>query len=275
MHKVSIVMPVRNEAGVLRNSLTRARAALGTQGEIVVIDNDSTDESFVIAAELADVAIRMSGTVGACRVAGVELSSGDLIFLLDADQVLCEGTISSAVKALDESDVRAVVIPEHPLMIGNTNFMKLLSAERRLSEISGNAIPRLILREDFLRTGAEIGGRVFAEDWPLTRLPGKIALSSVPILHAEPQSLYELLGKYVDYGRRSARIGSNPPSTFGTWKRIRMFGRAASTFDRASWVWFAPVIVLKVLKLVGLLTGYALEKSRNFVIDLKSANRIT
>src|SRR5665213_104816 len=195
---VSVVVPVRNEAEILRQFLNRVRNAIGPLGQIVVVDNDSTDCSMSIASELADVAIHKSGTVGACRLAGVEAASGELIFFLDADQVLSPQTISVAVETLNALNACAIVIPERPVDAGNSLLSKLLGAERKLTELAGAAIPRLIERDAYRNAMASVDGMVFAEDWPLTRLPGVIAISDVPIFHAEPKSIGTLLAKSFD-----------------------------------------------------------------------------
>ena len=269
---VSVIVPVRNEAAVLRQSLHGARNAIGPRDQIVVIDNDSIDCTMSIASELADIVIQKSGTVGACRIAGVEAASGDLIFFLDADQVLSQQTISVAVETLDEFNACAIVIPERPIDAGNSLLSKLLGAERKLTELAGAAIPRLIERNAYLIAMASVDGMVFAEDWPLTKLPGVIAMSDVPIFHTESKSMRSLLAKYFDYGRRAARTGKNSPATFGIHDRACAFAKLLKHLDRSDIFWLVPVLILKALKFFALFAGYFSERRRLLIADLKQAN---
>jgi glycosyltransferase involved in cell wall biosynthesis len=262
---LSVIMPVRNESVRLREAISEIREAIGSAGQVVVVDNESTDGSMEIAVEFADVVIVKAGTVGACRVAGVEASSGDLILFVDADQVLSRETVDSAIIALSTHNACAVVIPERPVGDSTRFLIRALSAEREMGELAGAGIPRLVKREVYLKEMSKIDGMVFAEDWILTKLTCKTVTSSVPILHDELGSIRALFVKYRDYGWRASRAGDNPPSSFGFRDRGLAFIRYLRHVDRSDRIWLIPVLCLKMMKLFALLIGYSLERlSRKF-----------
>ena len=99
-HRVSLVVPARNEAATVGHVVTRAREALMDSAalvdEIVVIDSDSTDATARIAAEagaavFSAAAIRPDlGTYpgkGEAMWKSLFVTEGDLIVFMDADLV--------------------------------------------------------------------------------------------------------------------------------------------------------------------------------------------
>ena len=99
-HRVSLVVPARNEAATVGEVVTRAREALmetaALVDEIVVIDSDSTDATARIAAE-AGAAVHASASIrpdlgsfpgkGEAMWQSLFVTQGDLIVFMDADLV--------------------------------------------------------------------------------------------------------------------------------------------------------------------------------------------
>src|SRR6266849_4741378 len=83
--KLSVVMPVLNEAGSIEDAL-RALAPLRARGvEIVVADGGSSDATVAIARPLADVVSAAPRGRGAQMNAGAAASRGDVLLFLHAD----------------------------------------------------------------------------------------------------------------------------------------------------------------------------------------------
>ena len=55
MSRVSVIVPVLNEADTLAESLTRLRTALADDDELIVVDGGSVDHSIDIARQLAEI----------------------------------------------------------------------------------------------------------------------------------------------------------------------------------------------------------------------------
>jgi glycosyltransferase involved in cell wall biosynthesis len=86
---VTILMPCLNEAETLLGCIKEARAALrksGCQGEILIADNGSTDESAQIAttAGARVVAVPERG-YGSALIAGIRAARGRFVLMGDAD----------------------------------------------------------------------------------------------------------------------------------------------------------------------------------------------
>ncbi len=83
--KLSIVMPVLNEADHIEEAL-RALAPLRRRGvEVVVADGGSSDATVALARPLADIAIAAPRGRGTQMNAGAAASSGEVLLFLHAD----------------------------------------------------------------------------------------------------------------------------------------------------------------------------------------------
>src|SRR6266511_6197515 len=87
--RVSVVIPCLDEAETIAECVTRARAALddgGLEGEVIVVDNGSTDGSGELArAAGAFVVDEPRRGYGSSYLAGLAIAEGDFIVMVDAD----------------------------------------------------------------------------------------------------------------------------------------------------------------------------------------------
>lgn len=96
--RVSLVVPARNEAATVGDVVTRVRAALmdtvSLLDEIVVIDSDSTDDTYAVAADAGAVVHRSAeirpdlGSVpgkGEAMWKSLFVTSGEVLVFMDAD----------------------------------------------------------------------------------------------------------------------------------------------------------------------------------------------
>jgi glycosyltransferase involved in cell wall biosynthesis len=87
--EISVVIPCRNEAGTVGSCVRDALAALeggGYEGEVVVCDNGSTDDSVEVATEAgARVVNQPIRGYGAACLGGMEAAQGDILVLVDGD----------------------------------------------------------------------------------------------------------------------------------------------------------------------------------------------
>jgi len=108
---ISIVIPVRNGARALDACLRAACAAALPDGEVVVVDDGSTDDSAAIASRHPCRLVRLEGKRGAsaARNAGANAAHGDVLFFTDADCILGPQTLTRVAAALDAAGPRAVI----------------------------------------------------------------------------------------------------------------------------------------------------------------------
>lgn len=88
MSRVSVVMPVLNEADTLAESLARLRAALTDGDELIVVDGGSTDHSLDIARQVADTVLTSQPGRSTQMNAGAVCARGVWLWFVHADTVL-------------------------------------------------------------------------------------------------------------------------------------------------------------------------------------------
>ncbi|CDF84094.1 hypothetical protein PKB_2747 [Pseudomonas knackmussii B13] len=89
MKRISIVIPMYNEARHIGHTLDCARRAAeraGLECELLVVDNGSDDDGPRIASEHGAQVLRHPGlAIGALRNRGAQAASGDCLAFIDAD----------------------------------------------------------------------------------------------------------------------------------------------------------------------------------------------
>jgi glycosyltransferase involved in cell wall biosynthesis len=88
--RISVVIPVFNEAEILDRCLTSVAAQTRPPDEIIVVDNNCTDQSMTIAAGYQHVRIVRQPILGIMpsTALGFDHSRGDLIVRCDADSIV-------------------------------------------------------------------------------------------------------------------------------------------------------------------------------------------
>lgn len=114
--RVAVVMPVRNAAATLGDAIASVRAQTFRDWELLVVDDGSTDEGPAIAARAAaedPERIRCLGPdpgrqgAAAARNRGIRAARGELIALLDADDLYRPGKLAADLAGF-EADPGAV-----------------------------------------------------------------------------------------------------------------------------------------------------------------------
>lgn len=111
---VSVVIPVYNDERTLRLCLEAVFAQTRQPDEVLVVDDGSTDGSAATAARFPCRLVRTPRNSGpaAARNLGVQESTGEIVFFLDADVALAPEALGRAVRILEES-------PEYACVHGN------------------------------------------------------------------------------------------------------------------------------------------------------------
>jgi rSAM/selenodomain-associated transferase 2 len=153
MRRLTIVVPVLNEAAIIVDALT-ALAPLRTRGaEIVVVDSGSIDGSPDSAQPLADQVVAACPGRGAPLNAGATLGSGDALLFLHADTTLppdADRLIAAALmhRAWGRFDLR--IAGRHPLL---AVVARMINWRSRLTGIAGGDQAIFVTREAFLAVG--------------------------------------------------------------------------------------------------------------------------
>jgi glycosyltransferase involved in cell wall biosynthesis len=245
---VSVVIPCLNEAQTIERCVSSAREVLsehGIQGEVVVVDNGSTDGSAELAEKAgARVVHEPRRGYGSAYLAGFAAARGDNIVMADADLTYDFGEIPRFLEKIDEGA---------ELVIGNRMAKIHPGAMPWLHRYIGNPVLTGILNL-FYRTGvddAHCGMRAFRRD-VLPRLDLRttgMEFASEMVIRASKENL-AIAQLPIEYHPRE---GESKLSTWRDgWRHLRFLLVHSPTF-----LFIVPGMLLTVLGFLVLLTVLA------------------
>jgi glycosyltransferase involved in cell wall biosynthesis len=193
--KMSFVIPAYNEEaciGACITSVCRQLRASAHEGEIIVVNNASTDRTAEVASAWPEVRVVSEPRKGLlyARQRGFEESHGDLLACIDADTVVPKGWISTALRAFDRNAMLACL--SGPYLYYD------LSPALRVIVILWYLVADLFLgylNQYFFRTGAMIqGGNYVVRRSALEKIGGY-------------DTRIAFFGEDTDLARRLIRVG--------------------------------------------------------------------
>lgn len=204
---VSLIITSKNEAAIIGKLLDSIKKQSFKNIEVILVDNNSTDQTIDIAKKYQSIKIYAFGPErSAQRNYGAKKSRGKYLFFLDADMELSPDVVKDCVEVFEKGKLSGVVIPEQSIA---TNFWGMVKAfERSFYGEKGDPITdaaRFFLRQVFFKVGGYDESITGPEDWDLPdriREAGyKIGRSSKKIYHHEQEvSLLNLFKKKFYYG---------------------------------------------------------------------------
>jgi len=110
MSSISVVIPVFNDARLLRRCLDALAAQTRQADEIVVVDNGCTDDSVAVArAGGARIVVEQLRGIAPASAAGFDAAHGDLLVRLDADSVADPGWLRHIEQRFDADTALDVI----------------------------------------------------------------------------------------------------------------------------------------------------------------------
>ncbi len=237
---VSVVMPCLNEAGGVGKCVEKARRAIeemGVVGEVVVVDNGSTDDSAAIAAAAgARVVHEPRRGYGSAYLRGFAEARGKYLVMGDADDTYDFTKIAEFIAPLDKDGVDMVMgtrlkgkilpgaMPWSHHWIGNpilSGMLKLLYHTRISDSHCGM---RSFTREAYQRMNLRTTGMEFASEIVVSSLRAKLKIAEIPITY------YPRIGESKLSGLRDA------------WRHVRFMLMYAP-----SYLFQLPGIVLSLI----------------------------
>jgi glycosyltransferase involved in cell wall biosynthesis len=243
--EISVVIPCLNEeeavGKVVDSSLEGIRRS-GRPGEVIVVDNASTDRSAAVAAEHGATVVREERPgYGSAYLAGLAVAQGDYIVMGDADETYPMQDLGPFVDRLEEGDdlvmgsrfegtIHGEAMPwlnrhvGNPILTGLLNVLfgvKISDAHCGMRAVRKDALPTL----DLHSTGME-----FASEMVFKAFRRKLRVSEIPI----------------DY---YPRVGESKLNRFGdAWRHVKFM-----LLYSPSWLFFVPGLVLLALGSIGAL----------------------
>jgi glycosyltransferase involved in cell wall biosynthesis len=110
---LSLIIPAYNEEAYIRDCLDAVARQSVMPDEVIVIDNNSTDYTAVIAASYPFVRVVHEPEQGLipARNRGFDIASGDIIARVDADSIVADDWVARVLERFSDSSVDALTGP--------------------------------------------------------------------------------------------------------------------------------------------------------------------
>ena len=204
---VSIIIATKNEGRNIGNCLksVREQSYPSSALEVIVVDNNSTDDTFKIAKSFTEKVYLKGPERSAQRNYGAQEAKGKYILYLDADMILSKEVVTECVAKCEDEDYIALYIPEN--IIGDGFWIKVRDFERSFYNASCIDAVRFIKRDNFLEINGfdEENLASGPEDWDFDRRikeTGDVGIIGSPLYHNEGEfNLKKYLGKKGYYSK--------------------------------------------------------------------------
>ncbi len=241
--EISVVIPCLNEEEAVGAVVDQAWEGIrrsARDGEVIVVDNASTDRSAEVAAEHGAIVVREERPgYGSAYLAGLAIARGEYIVMGDADATYPIRDLAPFVDRLAEGDdlvmgsrfegtIHGEAMPwlnrhvGNPILTGLLNVLfgvKISDAHCGMRAVRSDALPTL----DLHSTGME-----FASEMVFKAFRRKLRVSEIPI----------------DY---YPRVGESKLNRFGdAWRHVKFM-----LLYSPSWLYFVPGLILLVLGVLG------------------------
>ncbi len=211
---VSVVIPTRNSASVIRQCLASVLEQTLVPHEVVICDGGSTDATVSIAAEMGARVVFSQPNRSLQRNLGAAEASGHYLLFIDSDMQLSPGVVRQCIEMF-QVNCSALVIPE--IFRGEGFWAKVRGFERSFyDDVWWMQAARCFRREQFLEVGGFDVGLVGPEDWDLDermRKLGTVRSIEAPIYHNEGRlALSTVLRKKSHYSKSFEAFRERQPS---------------------------------------------------------------
>ncbi|MBU0504072.1 MAG: glycosyltransferase [Candidatus Omnitrophota bacterium] len=188
MIEVSVIITTKNEAANIRDCLNSIKAQSFPREniEVIIVDNNSVDETRKIAQVFTDKIFDHGPERSAQRNFGVNRAIGEYILYLDADMALSPMVISECVDKCRRENLIALYIPEQ--IVGKGFWIKVRNFERSFYNATVIDCVRFVRRDNILSISGFDESLTGPEDWDLDRKireSGKVGIINSSINHNE------------------------------------------------------------------------------------------
>lgn len=197
MFLVSVVLTTKNESKNITNCLDSVCGQTLQDIEIIVVDNNSTDNTKELAAKYTDKVFNLGPERSAQRNFGVTQATGKYIIYLDADMILEPKVLEECVSICEaDPKIAGIYVPER--IIGQGFWIKVRQFERAFYDGTVVDAVRFVPKTCFVASGGFDVHMSGPEDWDFDkkiRGLGKTVVCRSRLCHNEGDFH---LGKYLD-----------------------------------------------------------------------------
>jgi glycosyltransferase involved in cell wall biosynthesis len=240
---VTVVIPCLNEEAAVGATVDQAWegiAASGRPGEVIVVDNGSTDRSAEIAGEHGAIVVREERPgYGSAYLAGLAQARGEFIVMGDADETYPLRDLAPFVDRLAGGDdlvmgsrfegtIHGEAMPWLNRHVGNPILTGLLNVLFGVTVSDAHCGMRAVRRDALTTLDLHSTGMEFASEMVFKGFRRGLTVSEIPI----------------DY---YPRVGESKLNRFGdAWRHVKFM-----LLYSPSWLYFVPGGVLLFLGLAG------------------------
>lgn len=239
---LSIIIPTLNEGGALPICLRAVKSQVFKGYELIVVDSGSRDGTRRTAMEAGAMIVDYPGKPLGARYEGFLRSRGELVLLLDADQVLCPGSLERAIVAIEGVDMLALeessYEPKSSLQRSIGRQKTALQHRSRPGELPPHCYPRLyrrsVLEAAFAQLPQDMMGKVFAFDDRILfakalTISKKVGFLPKGVMHIEERSWRDMMRHAYRQGKSARGLGA-----FGLEEEARPPESSLSLLKRAA-----------------------------------------
>ncbi len=211
---VSVIVTTKNEKMHIENCLESISQQSYKNIEIVLVDNNSTDNTKKLAKKYTPLVFNIGPERSVQRNFGAKKAKGIYLLFVDADMILSKNVVKECVKKFEEDKIAGLIIPEKS--IGKGFWTRVKAFERSLYEGDPSIeAARFFTSQVFREVGGYDENITGPEDWDLPkRVKEKYKIGRIKsfIEHNEGNiSLFTLMKKKHYYGLRTSKYISKHP----------------------------------------------------------------
>lgn len=215
--KISVIIPTYNEEEHIGQCLLSLKKQTEKNFEIIVVDDESTDQTLKIAKQHADhVLSQPHQGPGAARNLGAKSAKGDILVFVDADMTFHPDFLQKLTAPISDKTIGTFTIEEKVANFDNV-LSKLWNYETtgsttpmRLPENTPTSGPvfRAIVKSEFQKVGGfDLVG--YNDDWTLSQKLGVAAQAAkgAVMYHHNPSTFLEVYSQAKWIGGRTYKMG--------------------------------------------------------------------
>ena len=164
---VSIIIPTKNSARTLSACLDSIKNQTYKSMEIIVVDNNSTDNTKEIAKKYTDKVFNHGSERSAQRNFGAKQAKGKYLLIHDSDIYFNPDSVTEYVKLAEQENCDAVILPERSIGRGYWTKVKALERSFYIGNDFIEAV-RFFSKDIYNKIGGYDENLTGPEDWDLT-----------------------------------------------------------------------------------------------------------